>query len=111
MVSENVNKVRWHVVIPRFFLEKQHNLLCFCVHFMKNFANHAPSEMILLRRELGRMLVVEYRSICAFHPLPPQINMKKLNKLVFIKDKIKIKIFYFRSQRPIDRTCVTVVKI
>ena len=54
MVSENVNEVRWHVV-PRFVLEKLHNLLRFCVHFAKNYPNHILSEMILLRGELGRI--------------------------------------------------------
>ena len=37
------------------FLEKLRNLLRFCVHFAKNFANHALSEMILRREELGRI--------------------------------------------------------
>ena len=32
-----------------FFLEKLHNILSFCVHFAKNIAKHALSEMILLR--------------------------------------------------------------
>ena len=55
MFSKNVNEVRWHVVIPRFLLEKLHNLLRFCVHFSQNFANHAITEMILLRGELGKI--------------------------------------------------------
>ena len=37
----------WHDV-SRFFLEKLHNLLRFCVHFSINFAKHALSEMIVL---------------------------------------------------------------
>ena len=57
MVSENINKVRWHVVM-RFFLEKLQNLLRFCVHFAKILANHALSEMILIRGELGRITFV-----------------------------------------------------
>ena len=64
-----------------FFREKLHNLLRFCVHFAQIFANHALSEMILLRGELGSITfdvssrVQEY-ALCALHPLPPQINMK-----------------------------------
>ena len=37
------------MMFREFFLEKLHNLLRFCVHFPKKFANHALSEMILLR--------------------------------------------------------------
>ena len=56
MVSENVNEVRWHMLFrDYFFLEKLHNLLRFCVHFAKNFANDVLSKMILLRGELGRI--------------------------------------------------------
>ena len=54
MVSENVNEVRWYVVL-RIFLEKLHNLLRCFVHFAKSFANHALSEMMLLRGELWRI--------------------------------------------------------
>ena len=55
MVSENVNEVQYGHAIPRFFSrETVHNLLRFCVHFAKNFVNHALSEIILLRRALGR---------------------------------------------------------
>ena len=74
MVSGNVNEVRWHVV-PRFFLEKLHNLLRFCMHFAKKFASHALSEMILLRREVERITfdvsgrVLEYMRTL---PLPPK---------------------------------------
>ena len=65
-----------------FFIEKLHNLLCFCVHFAQNFANHALSEMILLKGLL-LMLVVEYRGLCARYPLPLNIY-EKLHNLVHL---------------------------
>ena len=43
------------MLFRHFFLEKLHNLLRFCVHFGRNFENHALSEMILLRGELQRI--------------------------------------------------------
>ena len=79
MVSENG-------MLFRDFLEQLHNLLRFCAHFANNFANHALSEMILLRGKLGwiiLMLVVEYRSICPFNPRPPQNKYEKLHNLDF----------------------------
>ena len=39
-----------------------------------------------------------------------QYELLMQNKVIKIKIKIKIKIFYFRSKRPIDRTCITVIK-
>ena len=68
-----------------FFVEKLHNLLRFCVHFAPKFANHALSEIILLR-EVGRITfdvssrVQEYvRSL----PLPPPNKCEKLHNLDF----------------------------
>ena len=59
-----------------FFLEQLYNLLRFCVHFAKNFANHPLTEMILLRGELGRITfnvgskVQEYMYYMRTVPLP-----------------------------------------
>ena len=55
---------------------KLRNLLHLCVHIVKNFANHALSEMMILGRKLRRITFgvvvhVEYGSICALYPLPP----------------------------------------
>ena len=50
MVSENINKLRWHVD-PKFLLEKLHKLL----HFANIFVNHALLDMILLRGGLGKI--------------------------------------------------------
>ena len=36
--------------------------------------------------------------------------MKNINKNSIKPIKIRIKIFYFRSKRPIDKTCITVIK-
>ena len=50
-------------------------LLRFCVHYSKKFANHALSEMMLLRGELGSRItfdvgsrVQEYRRTSPPHP-------------------------------------------
>ena len=91
MVSENVNEVRWYIV-PRFFLEKLHNLLRFCVHFAKKFANHALSELILLRADLrGTTFDVDIRVqeyMCCSPPPPPTLDFSnliyKLEKLLDI---------------------------
>ena len=62
------------------YLEKLHNLLRFCVHLGKNYANHALSE-ILRRGELGRITfdvgsrVQEYMRTL---PPPPPPQKKKI---------------------------------
>ena len=68
------------LLFRNFFIEKLHNLLCFCVHFAKNFANHTLSEMILLREVLGRITfafdvgsrVQEYMRASLPPPSPPK---------------------------------------
>ena len=74
--------VRWHVVYRNCII-----LLRFCVHFSKYFENHALSEMILLRRELGKITfdvdskVQEYmRTLTP----PPQISIKICLILTFV---------------------------
>ena len=98
MVSGNVNEVRWHVV-PSFCLGKLHNLLSFCLHFAKTFANHALSEIILLRGEVGRITnfdvssrVQEYMRTYVTHPLniyEKQTNLVHLCYAPYTGKKIK----------------------